>query len=64
MCFVCDCVCVCVCVLFCFNVFVDVACDVLCDAVRFVCCFCVLFHVGVCYVTTVFMCVMRLSCIV
>ena len=49
--------CACVC---CFNAFVDVACDVLCDAVRFACCFCVSFRVGVCFVTIVFVRVVRL----
>ena len=43
--FVLVCACVSAC---CFNVFVDVACGLLCDAVRFVCCFCVLFRVWAC----------------
>ena len=49
-----------VCVCYCVNVFVDVACDFLCDAVRGVVVFAFVSCVGVCFVTIVFLCVIRL----
>ena len=55
-----SCAYVCVRVCWCFNVFVDVACDLLCDAVRGVVVFAFVSCVGVCFVTIVFLCVIRL----